>query len=96
MIVCTTSPTLNLGSGAAGKSLLREGGHSLQDECKDIIANKESIKPGEIVTISGGKIECKNIYLTVLPSWRDDSSSLQVFCKIHNFSDTQNVCCKIR
>ena len=78
MIVCTTSPTLNLKSGAAGKSLLKEGGDSLQDECKGIIAKKEAIKPGEIVAIGGGSIECKNIYLTVLPAWKDDSSSLQV------------------
>lgn len=76
--MCATSPNLNLASGAAGKSLLREGGHSLQDECKEIIANQENIKPGEIVKIRGGKIECKYIYLTLLPNWRDDSSSLQV------------------
>ena len=76
--MCTTSPTLDLASGAAGKSLVKEGGTTLQDSCREIIANKERIKHGEIVKIGGGRIECKNIYLTSLPGWKDDASSIQV------------------
>ena len=78
MIVCTTSQNLNLAGGAAGKSLLAEGGQSLKEDCARIIANQGPINHGEIVKIKGGMIECKDIYLTSLPNWKDDSSSVKV------------------
>ncbi|KAL3864547.1 hypothetical protein ACJMK2_006219 [Sinanodonta woodiana] len=68
VIVCATSPDLNLNSGAASKSLLQEGGQGLQIECKT--KYDEKIEEGEVVDINGGNLQCDKVYLTVLPDWR--------------------------
>ncbi|KAK3597792.1 hypothetical protein CHS0354_006160 [Potamilus streckersoni] len=93
VIVCATSPDLNLNSGAASKSLLQRGGQSLQDECK--INHAEKIQEGDVVDISGGELLCAKVYLTALPDWRksNDGQTLRdvvIHCleKAHKDSKT--------
>ena len=77
VIVVTTSPNLNLNSGSACKSVLREGGQQLQNECKEKYPN--DIKFGEIAVINGcGTLECNKVYLTTLPNWNSNHNPEQV------------------
>jgi hypothetical protein len=77
IIVVTTAPNLNLNSGNACKSVLREGGQDLQNECKEKYPNE--IKFGEIAVVHGhGALECNFVYLTTLPNWNSEHNPQQV------------------
>lgn len=47
-----------------------------QDECKQKYNNELSV--GKVVDISGGKLPCKTVYLTVLPTYTESSTAEQV------------------
>lgn len=81
VIMVTTSPNLNLSSGAACKSVLREGGQELQNECKELYQN--DIKMGEIAVLHGhGTLECNRVYLTALPGMSSEIDPKQVVHKV--------------
>ncbi|XP_060577859.1 protein mono-ADP-ribosyltransferase PARP14-like [Ruditapes philippinarum] len=81
IIVVTTAPNLNLNSGNACKSVLREGGQDLQNECKEKYPNE--IKFGEIAVVHGhGALECNFVYLTTLPNWNSEHNPEQIVEKV--------------
>jgi O-acetyl-ADP-ribose deacetylase (regulator of RNase III) len=59
------------------KSVLREGGQQLQNECKEKYPNE--IKFGEIAVVHGhGTLDCNYVYLTTLPNWNSEHNPEQV------------------
>ncbi|KAJ8316992.1 hypothetical protein KUTeg_004896 [Tegillarca granosa] len=75
VLVCATPRDLSLNSAAASKSLLQDGGESIQIECSQNYPN--GIKDGEIAVVGGGNLSCQKLYLTTIPSW-DIEKSKQV------------------
>ncbi|KAJ8317331.1 hypothetical protein KUTeg_005235 [Tegillarca granosa] len=67
VLVCTVSHDLNLATGRASSGLLKAGGDSLQCECRTKFPN--GIKDGEIVSVKGGNLSCKEVYFGALPRW---------------------------
>lgn len=58
---------MDLRGGNAGKAILQAAGQDLQTEIN--AKYKSDIKFGEIAYVSGGKMECKHLYMTCLPGW---------------------------
>ncbi|KAJ8321584.1 hypothetical protein KUTeg_000864 [Tegillarca granosa] len=71
VLVCTVSHDLNLAAGRASSGLLKAGGDSLQCECRTKFPN--GIKDGEIVSVKGGNLSCKEVYFGALPRWNAES-----------------------
>ncbi|KAJ8317330.1 hypothetical protein KUTeg_005234 [Tegillarca granosa] len=80
VLVCTTSPNLNLSSGKTCRSLSNAaGGNTLQRNCDT--KYPQGIKEGEIASVKGGNLHCKKVYFGVLPQWKpgDDQPLKTVF-----------------
>lgn len=73
MYVNTTNNQLNLSSGAVSKALLDAAGQSLQDEC----TKKKPVKTGSVTITGPGKLPCKHVFHTVIPS-HDEKGSEKV------------------
>ncbi|KAH3790018.1 hypothetical protein DPMN_168212, partial [Dreissena polymorpha] len=71
VIVCSTSPQMDLTNGACN-ALLKVGGETLQEECKKKYNN--NLKEGDVAEIGSGKLQCKAIFLVVLPKYTGDES----------------------
>ncbi|KAL4240940.1 Poly (ADP-ribose) polymerase [Mactra antiquata] len=69
IIVSSASSNLNLRSGSASYSLVKQGGALLQSECSRLYPN--GIQDGEVAVIDSGSLNCDKVYLTSLPSWKD-------------------------
>lgn len=74
MYVNTASDDLNLNNGAVAKSLLKAGGHSLQDECTTYVTQNGNLSPGDIVATGPGKLHCKKVVHTVGMSYNGSQS----------------------
>lgn len=74
-LLCSVSSDMNLTRSAICNSLVQNGGTSLQDECKQKYNNELPV--GKVANISGGKLPCKTVYLTVLPTYTESSSAEQ-------------------
>ncbi|WAR20958.1 PAR14-like protein [Mya arenaria] len=68
VFVVSTSPSLNLKGGQAGRAILHVAGHDLQHKIKE--AYPEDIAYGDIADVGGGKMKCDCMYLTALPGWK--------------------------
>ncbi|KAL4232400.1 hypothetical protein ACF0H5_009968 [Mactra antiquata] len=71
-IFCTTSKNMDLSHGAC-KALLKAGGNGLKQECETKHSNQ--LDDGQVVEINGGNLQCKWVFLTVLPSYKQESLS---------------------
>ncbi|XP_052266746.1 protein mono-ADP-ribosyltransferase PARP14-like isoform X2 [Dreissena polymorpha] len=72
-LLCTVSSDMNLTRSEICKSLLQNGGPSLQNDCKQKYNNE--LQVGKIADISGGKLPCKTVFLTVLPRYEEMSTA---------------------
>ena len=63
-LVNTTDPTLGFG-GVVSQALLKAAGNSLKDECD----KKQPVAVGGVAVTGAGKLKCKYIIHTVLPSY---------------------------
>jgi len=65
---------LNLGSsGSAAKCLLSVGGKSLIEECKT--KHQNGLPYGEVISIDGGNLKCKKLYLISLPDYEEEDQT---------------------
>lgn len=62
---------MELTNGAC-KALLKVGGDKLQEECKKKYNN--SLKEGGVAEIDPGKLQCKALFLVVLPKFTGNDS----------------------
>lgn len=75
-ILCTTNKEMNLKASGACSALLAAGGQSLLDECKT--KYKNNLLEGQVAEISGGKMKCKSVFLTVLQSYTEGAEKVYV------------------
>ena len=73
-ILCTTNTEMNLKKSGACNALLSAGGPSLEDDCKNKYQN--NLPMGQIAEITGGKLQCKSVYLTVLPQYTTEGEKV--------------------
>ncbi|KAK3598400.1 hypothetical protein CHS0354_019803 [Potamilus streckersoni] len=73
VIVNTVAKSLDLTHGAVSQSLLKQGGQSLQDECKMKYPN--GIKDGDIAVTGGGDLNCQIVCHVALVQWNDPTAS---------------------
>ncbi|KAK3598393.1 hypothetical protein CHS0354_019796 [Potamilus streckersoni] len=76
VIVNTVAKSLDLTHGAVSQSLLKQGGQSLQDECKKKYPN--GIRDGDIAVTGGGKLDCKIVCHVALRPWSDGTTSKRI------------------
>ena len=60
VIVNIISSDLKLDTGDICKTISQKDGKSIQDECRQFA--KRVIDPGEMVSTTGGRLPCRNIY----------------------------------
>nr|KAG5706732.1 hypothetical protein BaRGS_007235 [Batillaria attramentaria] len=72
VIVNSTSPELDLGRGSVSASILKVGGSSLQEECRQKYPS--GIKAGEIAHTRGHGLACKEVYHLALTTWSSAAS----------------------
>ena len=53
-----------LSNGEVSKSILRAGGQTVQDECKEYVSTNGNVQPGNIAVTGPGNIPCKFIIHT--------------------------------
>jgi O-acetyl-ADP-ribose deacetylase (regulator of RNase III) len=73
IIVASAASSLNLRSGSASYSLVKQGGAQLQTDCNRLYPN--GIQDGEVAVIDSGNLNCDKVYLTSLPSWKEAGSN---------------------
>nr|KAG5706724.1 hypothetical protein BaRGS_007227 [Batillaria attramentaria] len=78
VIVNSTSPELDLGRGAVSASILKVGGSSLQEECRQKYPS--GIKAGKIAHTRGHGLACKEVYHLALTTW--SSAASQGLCTV--------------
>ena len=74
VIVCSVGQDLDLNKGQSSRSLLDAGGRRLVDEIETKYVN--GVKQGEVATISGGNLQCQELYLGYLPGWKDGNGKV--------------------
>ncbi|XP_071171398.1 protein mono-ADP-ribosyltransferase PARP14-like [Mytilus edulis] len=67
VLVCSTNATLDL-TGKAGSDLVKGAGQGLVQEIKSKYTG--GIKHGEIAVLQGHGLNCQQVFLAALPSWR--------------------------
>ena len=67
--MASATSNLNLRSGSASYSLMKQGGPLLQSECEKLYPT--GIQDGEVAVIGSGNLNCDQVYLSSLPSWKD-------------------------
>lgn len=67
--MANAASSLNLRSGSASYSLMKQGGAQLQSECEKLYPS--GIQDGEVAVIGPGNLNCDNVYLSSLPAWKD-------------------------
>ena len=67
VLLCSTSPSLDLSQGAVIRSLSESGGPSLQADVQSKYPN--GIKEKDIAVIGAGNLSCKAVYLGTLPRY---------------------------
>ena len=72
---------MNLKASGACSALLAAGGPALEDDCKNNYQN--NLQEGQIADITGGKMSCKSVYLTVLPSYTPEGEKVNNFQHYH-------------
>ncbi|KAK3094771.1 hypothetical protein FSP39_006012 [Pinctada imbricata] len=79
ILVCAVTKRLDIrGSGASSRSIYDNGGASLQEECASKYPNGLS-NYGDMATISGGNLHCKEVLLTALPN--EETKTQKTLCK---------------
>lgn len=73
LIVSSAASNLNMRSGSASYSLVKQGGAQLQTDCNRLYPN--GIEDGEVAVIDSGNLNCDRVYLTSLPSWKEAASN---------------------
>uniref|UniRef100_A0A8B8E6G0 Poly [ADP-ribose] polymerase n=1 Tax=Crassostrea virginica TaxID=6565 RepID=A0A8B8E6G0_CRAVI len=68
VIVCSVGQDWDLNRGKSIKGLLHVGGQGLIAEIETRYPN--GVKHGEVATISGGNLQCQELYLGCLPGWK--------------------------
>ena len=71
-MVNTTTPSMDLKSGAVSSSILAKAGKALQDECKT--KHPDGVKVGEIAITGGHGLQVKQLYHTTLCNWSQTDS----------------------
>ena len=74
VIVCSVGQDLDLNKEQSNRSLLDAGGRRLVDEIETKYRN--GVKHGEVATISGGNLQCQELYLGYLPCWKDGNGKV--------------------
>ena len=74
MYVNTAHHMLDLRHGAVAQSLLMAGGSVLQDECDRVVATQGTIPYWDIVTTTGGNLQCQHTIHTVGQQYTGGSS----------------------
>ncbi|KAL3864451.1 hypothetical protein ACJMK2_006135 [Sinanodonta woodiana] len=74
VIMNSVTTELNLDEGLLSKSLIKEGGKEIQDECNSSYPN--GIKYGDIAITGAGNLRCKTIFHVPVTPWdgREDSA----------------------
>ena len=72
---------LHLNRGKSSKSLLDVGGQGLMAEIETRYPN--GVKHGEVATISGGSLQCQELYLGYLPGWKDGNGKVCILEKYY-------------
>ncbi|WP_320054143.1 O-acetyl-ADP-ribose deacetylase [uncultured Acetobacteroides sp.] len=62
-----------LGGGGVDGAIHRDGGPSILEECRAIVAEQGSCKTGEAVITTGGRLPSKYVIHTVGPVWNGGS-----------------------
>ena len=73
-IVNAANTELQHGGGVAA-AISRKGGPAIQNESDAIVAERGSLKTGDAVITSGGKLPAKFVIHTVGPIWGDDATA---------------------
>ena len=83
MIVCTLHPSLDLRKGVLSKSILEEGGETIQQELRKFHERHGPARIGSVVRTSGGSLHCKYLFHLSLPTWRDDHGQVNKELAMH-------------
>ena len=83
MIVCTLHPSLDLRKGVLSKSILEEGGETIQQELRKFHERHGPARIGSVVRTSGGNLHCKYLFHLSLPTWRDDHGQVNKELAMH-------------
>lgn len=67
-----------LGGGGVDGAIHRVGGSQILEECKNIVSKIGSLKTGEAVITSGGKLKAKYVIHTVGPIWHGGYSNEEI------------------
>ena len=73
---------LHLNRGKSSKSLLDVGGQGLMAEIETRYPN--GVKHGEVAIISGGNLQCQELYLGYLPGWKDGNGKVCILGKCNS------------
>ncbi len=68
-IVNAANSNLKHGGGVAG-AIVRRGGYEIQRESDDIVRKNGSLRTGEAVVTTGGRLKARYVIHTVGPVWR--------------------------
>ena len=71
-MVNTTTPGLDLETGAVSSAILAKAGQGLQDDCKTKHPN--GVKVGEVAVTKAHGLRVKEVYHLTLPSWSSPDS----------------------
>ena len=95
MIVCTLHPSLDLRKGVLSKSILEEGGETIQQELRQFNERHGPARIGSVVRTSGGNLHCKYLFHLSLPTWRDDHGQVNKELAMHmqTHADTHRPAC---
>ena len=90
MIVCTLHPSLDLRKGVLSKSILEEGGETIQQELRKFHERHGPARIGSVVRTSGGNLHCKYLFHLSLPTWSDDRG--QMLCTYRHMHSHRPAC----
>lgn len=79
VLVCSTNATLDL-IGKAGSDLVKGAGQGLVQEIKSKYTG--GIKHGEVAVLQGHGLNCQQVFLAALPSWR---TGVEQVCTLNIF-----------
>ncbi|XP_052261029.1 protein mono-ADP-ribosyltransferase PARP14-like isoform X2 [Dreissena polymorpha] len=90
VIVNTTSRNLDLNNGTVSKTILRQAGHEIQDDLKQMFPT--GISEGQVAITKGYKLKCSNVIHGAVSNWDGQKTidALKSFLKIC-FEETQKL-----
>ncbi|KAL0476407.1 macro domain-containing protein [Acrasis kona] len=95
-IACAISSRLTVGKGLA-LHLFKKGGSGLYQQCSDWLTKNESLKEGSVMSVDGGRLGAKKVFLVNIKKWsggvRKEKVLLQsMYTTLFQSASGENIC----